>query len=86
MTLICLIALHYYTINVDKVIPVSAFEGNETYGIVKFKYPLMEVLVMQVFVVSLFTWIKLEHTVSNQDEDLKAQGVYFAQFMSRKES
>jgi hypothetical protein len=72
MTLVCLIALYYYTINVDQIVPDSLFEGNETYGFVKFKYPMMEVMIMQVFVVSLFTWIKLEHSVSESDEDLRS--------------
>jgi len=86
MTLVCLIALYYYTINVDQIVPESAFEGNETFGIVKFKYPLMEVMIMQVFVVSLFTWIKLEHSVSEYDEDLRSQGVNFARIMTHKDS
>lgn len=41
---------------------------------------------MEVFVVSLFTWIKLEHSVSEYDEDLTSQGVSFARYMTQKDS
>jgi hypothetical protein len=88
LPLFTIIVMFYFAINIKMLVPEEVFEKQKiwNYGFFKFSNSFAEVLLLQMFLITIFFWVKQQENVSYLDENLSYQGVRFFRYMSQKSS
>ena len=75
--LFILLTSFYFAVNIDELVPswLLGVEQSWRYGLYRFQRPVLEVLLLEAFVIAQVTWVKAGESLSEEDEDLRRQGV-----------